>query len=323
MIRIGSKNIKFATIGTKNVKKIFLGSKRLYPTVLDTGKAMVKTAPGASYGFSLNANVYYESDNKGIGNSAAVCVVHIENPDNLEVYIDCINYAESGNDYGVLSKIGQTLSTTNSYDSSYFKSFSYSHSAEVQSVYYGQISGDIYIKYRKDGSMNYNNDSLQFKIRFVEPEPAPPPVQIAEGVTLEQITGADYGFALNANGYYESQNKGVSNSYAICKIKIQNPDNKYVHLECINYAESGYDYGLVSKINEMFTSDKNADSSYFYSFRYSNSSSPRIITYGQVSGEIYIKFIKDSGYNQYNDSLQFKVILSDSATITASTSDYI
>ena len=38
--------------------------------------------------------------------------------------------------------------------------------------------------------------------------------------TVEVVEGAEYGFSLNENGYYESENAGVDYSYAICKIKI-------------------------------------------------------------------------------------------------------
>ena len=49
---------------------------------------------------------------------------------------------------------------------------------------------------------------------------------------------------MNEAGYYESQNKGVNGSYAICKINIINKAGKNVYLDCINYGEKEYDYGV-------------------------------------------------------------------------------
>lgn len=129
----------------------------------------VSDISGASYGFSLNSNGYYESQNKGIDNSYAICRVDFHGTD--KIIFDCINYAESNFDFGILSKIDNTLSLSNSEDSStvVFKSFKGKQSPDIVSVIYD--GGDplehfIYVKYRKDSSVNSNNDSLQFKIRF-------------------------------------------------------------------------------------------------------------------------------------------------------------
>lgn len=132
--------------------------------------------------------------------------------------------------------------------------------------------------------------------------------------SVEAVNGATYGFELNSNGYYESKNKGISNSYAICKILIDNPnvDNiAKMTLTCINYADNKYDYGILSNIDATLTlSSKHTDASNTYKlFKYSNSSSEQTVVYNLPNGEhyIYAKFIKDSAGNYYNDSLQFKV----------------
>lgn len=65
--------------------------------------------------------------------------------------------------------------------------------------------------------------------------------------TVEAVDGAQYGFELNDNGYYESKNKGDDSSYALCKVDIINPAGMNVYLDCINSGESSYDYGLISK----------------------------------------------------------------------------
>ena len=129
----------------------------------------VSDIPDASYGFILNSNGYYESQNKGIDSSYAICRVDFHGTN--KIIFDCINYAESNYDFGILSNVDSTLSLSNSEDSSavIFKSFKGQQSPDIVSVVYD--GGDpqdhfIYVKYRKDGSVNKNYDSLQFKIRF-------------------------------------------------------------------------------------------------------------------------------------------------------------
>ena len=131
----------------------------------------VDTASGASYGFSLNSSGYYESTNKGVNNSASVCVVTLNITSLCDVVFSCINYAESNYDFGILSNLDTTLTTTNKADSTNVKkSFKGSSKSSVQTVTYSSVSAGthtIYVKYRKDSSVNSNNDSFQFKISFI------------------------------------------------------------------------------------------------------------------------------------------------------------
>jgi hypothetical protein len=135
----------------------------------------VEAVSGASYGFSLGSDGYYESGNKGIGNSAALCKVIIDNPGEYEIIFDCINYAEGSYDYGILSQVNKPLETTNLDDGSsdtvtVKRNFKGSQSSSIQPVSYGVVNGTIYVKFRKDGSVDTNNDSLKFKVRFIEPQ---------------------------------------------------------------------------------------------------------------------------------------------------------
>lgn len=130
----------------------------------------VSNIDGASYGFSLNSNEYYESQNKGVQSSYAICKVEFWGAD--KIIFDCINYAESNYDFGILSKVDETLSLSSSEDTTgVFKSFKGQQSSKVVSITYeGEdwLSDHhfIYVKYIKDTSVNENNDTLQFKIRF-------------------------------------------------------------------------------------------------------------------------------------------------------------
>ncbi len=125
-----------------------------------------------------------------------------------------------------------------------------------------------------------------------------------------EVEGATYGFALNDAGYYESQNKGKANSYAMCKVLFNATYQKQVGLKCINYAQKGSDYGLISNVDTMLSMDNVEDSEgVFKSFVSSNSAGAQTINITIPPGEhfICIKFIKNGSTNSNNDSLQFMV----------------
>ena len=126
---------------------------------------------------------------------------------------------------------------------------------------------------------------------------------------VSPVEGAEYGFALNNNGYYESQNKGKNETAAVCRLYIHNPKKENVTLHCTNYAESSYDYGIVSKRNVelSLTYEEDPASNCTVSFKNSNNSLEQQITLDAESGWYYIKFIKDNSNNNNNDSLIFTV----------------
>lgn len=131
---------------------------------------VVHTPSGASYGFALNANGFYESTNNGVSNSASVAQVDFYTDGTKKMLVECINYAESNYDFGILSNIGTSLTLTSTEDTTNVKkSFKGSQSASIQTVDYGTVAAgnrSFYIKYRKDSSADHNNDSLQFRIVF-------------------------------------------------------------------------------------------------------------------------------------------------------------
>jgi hypothetical protein len=148
----------------------FVYSKNITIRIVETIPCSytVESVDGAAYGFELNDAGYYESTNKNMHSTAAVCKVNIFNEGGFNVFIDVINYGESGWDYGLLSKINTTLSTGSSADniSQLQCNLKNSHGPEVQTIEYGVVEGFIYIKFRKDNSTSSGNDSLQFKVRF-------------------------------------------------------------------------------------------------------------------------------------------------------------
>lgn len=128
----------------------------------------VEARSGASYGFTLNSNGYYESTNQGHSNSAAVTRVSFNLETACVVTFSYINYAEARYDYGIFGNIDTALGTTYSADSNVYLSCSTNtyNTADVQMVTYQMSAGSHFIdvKYRKDSSTNSYNDSLQFKV---------------------------------------------------------------------------------------------------------------------------------------------------------------
>lgn len=164
--------------GVETLTVIIYGEEQTYTltgtiTIMETlpeSTYEVVAVDGASYGFALNDSGYYESQNKGKSATYALCQVNISNPLGLPVYFDCISYGESNYDYGILGAVNQTLSQSATDDSEVKKTFKGLSSPNIQTVEYTDASGDcfIQIKYKKDGSGDQNNDTLQFKVRFGE-----------------------------------------------------------------------------------------------------------------------------------------------------------
>lgn len=124
--------------------------------------------------------------------------------------------------------------------------------------------------------------------------------------TVTNIDGAPYGFALNDSGYYESQNKGISSSYAICRINIIVGQTGDVEFEVVQSSEGSADYSIYGNIDSPLSLSTAMDAD--RKGRFSGSTSVRSLIYENVSaGEHFIdvKYTKDSSENKYNDSAQF------------------
>lgn len=131
-----------------------------------------------------------------------------------------------------------------------------------------------------------------------------------------------YGFTINNNGYYESNNQGHAGSCALARISFHMPVSGTVTFSVINYAESTYDYGLLSDIDEHLSTNASADSSNVYwSGQNHNSSSVQTVAYQMDAGNhtIDVKYFKDNYTDSGNDSLQFKITISLDETPTYDT----
>lgn len=119
-----------------------------------------------------------------------------------------------------------------------------------------------------------------------------------------------YGFDYNpSTGYWTSTNAGKDSTAAVCKVTIDNPGAKTVRIYFINWAEEGFDYGLIGNMNTTLSSSHIADSSGVrFSCKSSNSSSEQFVTLGTgKSGWFYVKYIKDDSSHHNNDNFQFRI----------------
>lgn len=143
-------------------------------------------------------------------------------------------------------------------------------------------------------------------------------------------TRGTYGFAVNSNGYYESQNKGVNKSCAVCRVNFSLPVSATVTFQYINYAEASYDFGVFGDLDVALTTNYYpagsngatiTETSYKKACNTSsdNTSSVQTLTYSNVStGDHFIdvKYSKDDASASGNDTLQFKVTITYSQTVS-------
>lgn len=136
------------------------------------------------------------------------------------------------------------------------------------------------------------------------------PTNLSYSVT-SKASGASYGFELDSDGYYVSKNNGVANSAAVCVVNFNLPVAATVKFFVINYAESGFDYGILGKIDTALSTSNDVDSTYEWNGKSNNSSSEQTVTYNMTAGQhtIYAKYRKDDSNNSYNDSLKFRVTI--------------
>lgn len=137
------------------------------------------------------------------------------------------------------------------------------------------------------------------------------PTSTEDTITIEDVTGASHNFVLNDSGYYESTNKGVSNSYCMAKVVVNNASLKdKIYIDVIQSSEAGSDYGTISLINtDLFLGMGNDDATIHTKLN-SGSSVNQTIEYetnGLSNFYFMIKYRKDGGVNYGTDNLQFRV----------------
>lgn len=127
---------------------------------------------------------------------------------------------------------------------------------------------------------------------------------------VEFVNSGEYGFELNDEGYYESTNQQIPDSYAMCEIKFK-ANSGVIYLDCINYADQLKDFALISVLDKSLSKSNSADTENVHtSFKYKNSTvvqTIRITVPDTEQHTICIKYRKDGSGNAGNDSFQFRV----------------
>ena len=176
--------------------------------------------------------------------------------------------------------------------------------------------GSLTVKCYYDTKPTVTDNSVDVSNQLVQQQDSP------ESYSVANVTST-YGFELNGSGYYESNNQGHSSTCALARVSFHLPVSGTITFSVINYAESTYDFGLLSEIDEELSTSASADSSNVYwSGKNNNSSSVQTVTYTNVSAgdhTIDVKYFKDNYTDNNNDSLQFKVAITLSETPTYST----
>ena len=132
--------------------------------------------------------------------------------------------------------------------------------------------------------------------------------------TVNSISGAQYGFVLGDDGFYESQNKGVDSSYAICRVNFDIVKSCNISIEAYNLAagERYWDYGIIGNLDMALSLDTNIDSSEKIKFNFYGADEDKYeIIYENVPTGVHyidIKFRKDSSYSYGEDTFKFKII---------------
>ncbi len=125
-------------------------------------------------GFVKNDDGSYESACQGVHGSYAVCKLTFRTSSPI-LYLDCVSDGEGGCDFGIVSNLDCTLQLNGNSDTgeSVKRNFTGSPDRKVEALEF-EIPDEeehfIYLKYRKDGSVNRGADSLRFKVRSVYDE---------------------------------------------------------------------------------------------------------------------------------------------------------
>lgn len=158
-----------------------------------------------------------------------------------------------------------------------------------------------------DSSLTYTINEL---VEVIESDDTAYNKVLISSYTVTDVSGAAYGFYHNTvTGYWTSENANQNSTAALCKVTIDNPGAKTVRLYFINWAEEGYDYGIIGNMNTTLSTTNTEDSSGVrYSCSSNNSSSEQYITLGTgTSGWFYVKYIKDNSMSSNNDEFRFRI----------------
>lgn len=129
-------------------------------------------------------------------------------------------------------------------------------------------------------------------------------------LTVTNPSSSAYTFVKTDSGYYESNNKGKSSTYAYARFSFTlASDSSNVIVSYVNSGESNYDYGTISKLDTDLSQSTNDDSSSLYAgfFKGQSSTDTKRVELGPCSAGAHyftVKFRKDGSGDNGNDSLR-------------------
>lgn len=139
---------------------------------------------------------------------------------------------------------------------------------------------------------------------------------IAPTYTVSGVT-SNYNFVLSAStGWYTSTNKGVASSAAVSRVTFNLPVRSIVTFRFINYAQQGQDYGVFGNIDTALgttTATTSDNAKLICSNATYNTPDVQTLNYEMEAGTHFVdvKYRKNASTNSYNDTLQFKVEISE------------
>ena len=132
--------------------------------------------------------------------------------------------------------------------------------------------------------------------------------------TPSTITNYGSGFTRNTStGYYRSGNAGKNNSYSLMRVTFNFKESTTIVIQYINYAESNWDFGLISKIDTTlatsYTDDGDSKCLYrgYGSANHSSTAKQLIVEIPAGAHTMDFKYRKDNSQNANNDNFQFKI----------------
>lgn len=180
-----------------------------------------------------------------------------------------------------------------------------------------EITTEVVILYKKENLVPFETNIPIYNDDTYSKRLLPCSVRVISSVVVSkpsEDTG-EYEFEL-IDGWYESNNKDVHNSYALAKVSFNviddNSDIVFTYLQDEDNGEESYDYGLFSNIDTQLNPSYTTDTAGVYQSlqNIDTGITPRTITYRGVSSGnhfVYIKFKKDSSESHGDDCLKFKV----------------
>lgn len=128
-------------------------------------------------------------------------------------------------------------------------------------------------------------------------------------------SGATYGFQQNydancRSGWWQSTNKGKATSASVATVSFNVKQTTTVIVRLICYAESTYDYMLISAMDGELATGASADSNAAFTTKNSNSQNEQTYVFNNVAAGDHhfdVKYYKDSYTDSNWDSAQFTV----------------